>query len=115
MIDVSILRKKPEDRIRPVPVFGGEVVLQVLFCGREEMKRIREHAADLVKGGSIAEDAYNLAYGRVALLGWDGLSDAGEPLEVSDASRDLLMLGSAEIRTAVIEAASSLQGATAKN
>jgi hypothetical protein len=115
MIDVSILRRPSEDRVRNIPMYGGEASVDVLYCGREEMNRIRQTAADLIKGGMTSEDAHNAAWGRVALIGFTGFCDEGVVLKVSDEARDLLMLGSSEVRTTVIQGASSLKANTEKN
>jgi hypothetical protein len=115
-MDISILRKKPQDRVRTVPLFGDKTeTADVLFCGRDEMKTINEAAQKLIDEGNSKDDAYNLAYGRVALRGWEGLTEGGSPLPFTPDNIDLLMLGSAEFRTAVITAASSLKVGLEKN
>ena len=115
MVDVSILRRAPEDRIRTVPMFGGDASVKVRYCGQDEMKRIRDVAAELVKQGTTPEDAYNIAYGRVALLGWSGFVDGNLPFEFNQENIDLLMQGSTEVRTVVITASSSLKAGAEKN
>jgi hypothetical protein len=115
-MDISLLRKAPADRIRTVNLFGTPAeTAEVLFCGAEEMKQIRTIAAELTGSGTPADDAYNLAFGRVALRGWSGLTDNDKPLPFSQENVDLLMLGSAEIRSVVLQAASSLRGGVEKN
>lgn len=115
-MDISILRKTPQDRIRTVPLFGTEAeTAEVLFCGRDEMRQIAELARQLEAEGAGREDAYNMAYGRVALRGWQGLTDGAVPLLYTPEHCDLLMTGSAEVRTAVITAATSLRGGLEKN
>jgi len=120
-MDIAILRKSPGDRIRTVPLFDYPVgttpteTAEVMFCGAAEMKQINDLAKELTAAGTIAGDAYNIAFGRVALRGWNGLTDAGEPLAFTPENCDLLMLGSAEIRSAVLNAASSLRGGAEKN
>jgi hypothetical protein len=114
-MDIAILRKAPADSIRTITLFGGDVTLRVLVCGPDEMKQIRDLAADLQRQGFTSEDAFNCAYGRVALIGWDGLTDSCSPLAPCNENRDLLMTGSAEIRTAVITAAASLKAGIEKN
>lgn len=115
MIDVSILRRSPEDRVRTVSMFNDEAKIRVLFCGRQEMQRISAVAAELIKAGMSSDDAHNAAWGRVALIDWNGFVDGDQPLTVSDENRDVLMLGSVEVRREVIAAASSLKVDTVKN
>jgi hypothetical protein len=115
-MDISLLRKKPQDRLRTVFPFGGpEETAEVLFCGREEMAEVQAVAKRLLAEGLSKDDAYNVAYGRVALRGWSGLVDGDEPLSFNDENSDLLMIGSAEFRTAVIVAATSLRPGLEKN
>lgn len=109
-MDISILRRDPADRIRTINLFDNDQeTARVLYCGRDEMKRVREISAELQEKGMPADDAYNCAFGRVALVDWSGLNDGGQFLEVNDDNRDLLMLNSSEIRTQVLTAASSLK------
>lgn len=115
-MDIAILRKAPADRVRTVPLFGtNEETADVLFCGSEEMKQIGTLAESLTASGTPAGDAYNIAFGRYALRGWSGLIDGGEPLPFTQENCDLLMLGSTEIRSVVLNAASSLRGGAEKN
>lgn len=115
-MDISILRRRPEDRIRPIrPFDGDDTTIDVLFAGREEMQQVKDVARALQLEGRSSEDAFNLAYGRVLVRGWKGLTDGGEPLPFSVENCDLLMLGSAEIRLAVIAGATSLKAGAEKN
>jgi hypothetical protein len=115
-MDISILRKRPEDRIRTVPLFGSnDETADVLFCGREEMQKISALAERLIAAGDNRDDAFNKAYGRIALIGWKGLADGDEDLSFTEENIDLLMTQSAEFRTAVLTAASSLRGGLEKN
>ena len=115
MIDVSILRRAPEDWVREIPLFDGEEKIRVLYWGPDDHKRIRELATELIGQGYAQDEAYNVAYGRVALLGWSGLADGEGLLEFNQDNVDLLMLGAPEIRQKVITCASSLKVDARKN
>lgn len=115
-MDIALLRKQPQDRIRTVPLFGGpEETADVLFCGRTEMEEIASVAKQLMSEGTSKDDAYNMAYGRVTVRDWRGITDGGKPLPLTPENVDLLMTQSAEFRTAVISAATSLRGGAEKN
>lgn len=115
-MDISLLRKAPQDRIRTVPLFGSDAeTADVLFCGREEMEQVRAKTKDFIEKGMSDNDASNAAWGRVALRGWKGLNDGDQPLDFTPENCDLLMLGSSEFRSAVLVAASSLRGGVEKN
>lgn len=115
-MDISILRKKPEDRIRTIYPFGGkDETVDVLFLGLDDLKRVGELSKELTDAGTSRDDAFNLAYGRIAVRGWSGLYESEEPLPLTPENVDMLMLGSSEFRSAVLSACSSLRGGVEKN
>lgn len=115
MIDVSILRRSSQDRVRKIAPWDGKETISVMYCGPEEMKQVRALAKELMRDGIGSDDAYSVAYGRVCLVGWEGFFDGDKPLEFNRENVELLMLGSTEIRTAVINGATSLKAGAEKN
>jgi hypothetical protein len=115
-MDISILRKKPEDRVRTIYPFGGkDESVEVLFLGLDDLKKVGELAKELTDSGTSRDDSFNLAYGRVAVRGWSGLDDGDNPLALTPENIDMMMLGSSEFRSAVLSACSSLRGGVEKN
>jgi hypothetical protein len=121
-MDIAILRKKPEDRIRTVHPFknadgadDATIAVDVLFLGDDGLQAISQSAEALIKEGDDRETAFRKAYGRIAVQGWRGLADGDQDLPLSEANADLLMTQSAEFRQAVITAATSLRRGAEKN
>ena len=115
-MDISLLRKRPEDRIRTIrPFIGDTASVEVLFASRDDLARIADIAKGLQARGENKDDAYHKAYGRIGVRGWSELSDGTELLPFTPENCDFLMIESAEFRREVIAAATCLKVDSEKN
>jgi hypothetical protein len=120
-MDISILRKKPEDRIRTIrPIDGDPATVDVKFAGSTEYAEINRISDELQASGVKKGDSFNIAFGRVVVLGWSGIydtDDKGKKVAVAFTPEncDFLMVHSGEFRQSVISAASSLKDGAEKN
>jgi len=116
-MDISLLRKSPQDRIRTGHPYGKDagVTVDVLFLSPEDAKKVGELYDKFKAEGDDGETAIRKAYGRIAVKGWGGLTDSGKPLKLEDGNIDLMMLQSGEFKRTVIDLATSLREDAEKN
>lgn len=115
-MNIAILRT-PE-RIANLPIYPGvptSATVAVKYLPPEEQLAVAILAKELEATGTSREDAWRMAYGRVAVKGWDGINDGADPLPFTVENTDFLMLQCTEFRTLVLESAVSLRRSSEKN
>ena len=115
-MNIAILRRPEQvERIRIYPGTSDPAAVSVKYLNDQERQQVSEIAEQLISEGRDREEAHRLAFGRVAVKGFEGIYDGEEEMQFRGDSVDFLMLHARDFRSTVLTAATTLQRAVEKN
>lgn len=115
-MNIAILRRPEQvERIRIYPGTSDPAAVSVKYLNDQERQQVAEIAERLISEGRDREDAHRIAFGRVAVKGFEGIFDGETEMSFTDENVDFLMLHARDFRTVVLTAATTLQRAVEKN